>query len=235
MARVLVVTPPQDVQPVEILGATAEEDDSGLSPQAVRDAQLIADRLQMLIPFDATPALYTSDRSPDSQAMGLIAEAFGACPTYLSDLRAAGPLHARIEAQDGAAVVGGGSVGLPGPATPPEGLPLEPAQEGMGPAHDGGALGGQEGPAQALSSRREWMEQVYRATAVIESDPAEQRIVVTHGGAFNGVVAAWLRIPIEVCCHMLFHAPHGSITVLEEDGAQDRVLRVLGDTAHLMV
>ncbi|MCR2051704.1 histidine phosphatase family protein [Actinomyces bowdenii] len=236
MARVFVVTPPQDVQQVQTLGAPVEDEDSSLSPQAVRDAQLVADRLQMLIPFDVTPALYTSDRSRDSQTMGLIAEAFGACPTYLSDLRAMGPLPPRIAAQGGAGALESDAVEAVGPATRPESLPLELGQDGLGRAHHGDRACREEGPpAEVVASRREWVEQAYRAMATIESDPVDQRIVVTHGGAFSAVVAAWLRIPIEACCQMLFHAQHGSITVLEEDGEQDRVLRALGDTAHLLV
>ena len=183
MARVFVVTPPQAVQQAETLDAPAEADDSTLSPQERRDARLIADRLQTLIPFDSAPALYSSDLVRAAQTMGSISEAFEICPTYLGDLRAA-------ESGDQ----------------------------------------GQEEP----EAVRERVERAYSAVTMIEADPADDRIVVTHGATLSWVVAAWLRIPIEACLYSSFHVRDGSITVLEETGDRGRVLRALGDCAHLM-
>lgn len=221
MARVLVVTPPQDVQQAQTLDAPAEADESTLSPQAWRDAQLIADRLQTLIPFDSAPALYSSDLGRAAQTMGLIADTFDACPTFLSDLRATGP--------------SAGQIGAPGGLPP--GLPGEPRYGMRAPERGkcGGDDDGREADGQeALVAKREWVERAYRAMTTIESDPAEDRIVVTHGSTFSWVVAAWLRIPIEACLYASFHAQDGSITLLEEVPSQDRVLRALGDAAHLL-
>ena len=221
MARVLVVTPPQDVQQVETLDAPAEAEEPALSPQAWRDVQLIADRLQTLVPFDCAPALYSSDLGRAAQTMGLIAETFDACPTFLSDLRATGPAPGQ------AGALGGLPAGRPG--QPRYGM-RAPERGKCGGDDDGREAEGQE----LLGARREWVERAYRAMTMIESDPAEDRIVVTHGSTLSWVVAAWLRIPIEACLYASFHAQDGSITILEEVPSQDRVLRALGDSAHLV-
>lgn len=65
--------------------------------------------------------------------------------------------------------------------------------------------------------------------ARIEHTPAWHRVVVTHGGTANWVIAAWMRIPVAACAYAAFRVPPGSITILEEDNRfHNRTLTTLG-------
>ncbi len=87
--------------------------------------------------------------------------------------------------------------------------------------HDEGIEGGE--------TKREWVERVYVATTRVESTPAEQRVIVTHAGTANWVIAAWMRIPLSACAYAAFRVPSGSITILEEDDRfHNRTLARLG-------
>lgn len=88
---------------------------------------------------------------------------------------------------------------------------------------------------EGAETRREWVERTYAATARLEAAPAERRIVVTHAGTANWVIAAWMRIPVEACAYAGFRVPSGSVTILEEDDRfHNRALTVLGSRSFLV-
>ncbi|WP_226437379.1 MULTISPECIES: histidine phosphatase family protein [Rhodococcus] len=207
MKTVYVVTHPEATHHVD--GLVGGWYDSELTDQGVADAAAIANRLRELVPAAAVPTLHSSDLTRTVQTAHPIGEVFDIEPVLLADLRekSYGVAGGRPRAWLDARFV----------PPPPTGNRLD---------HDEGIAGGE--------TKREWVVRVHRAVERITADDVEHRIVVTHGGSLNWVVAAWLRLPVEACAYPAFHATPGSITVLREDDVfHNRTLHTLADRSHL--
>jgi len=77
---------------------------------------------------------------------------------------------------------------------------------------------------------------VYAGVASLLGREGANQVVVTHGGAGQLVVAAWLGLPVEATSYARFRMPSGSISVLREDGFfHNREVSELGCIAHLGV
>lgn len=207
MERVYVVTHPEATHHVE--GRVGGWFDSELTARGIREAEQIAAHLKGVIPDGVVPQLVSSDLRRTLQTAELIGAAFGVQPALELGLR---------EKSYGAA----------------EGKPQRwlderfvfPPVAGDRMNHDEGIEGGE--------TKREWVARAYESMARIQREPADTRIIVTHGGTANWVIAAWMRIPQTACAYVNFRAPSGSVTVLEQDDRfNNRALTVLGDRSFI--
>lgn len=179
--------------------------DSELTERGRAEAGRIAHRLRELIPAGEQVALYSSDLRRTMQTAAPVADLLGV------EIRAVVGLREK-------------SYGVAG-GRPQAWLDerfIVPPATGERLDHDEGIDGSE--------TKLEWVRRVYRAVEQIEQDPAPHRIVVTHGGSINWVVAAWLRIPVAACDYASFRVDSGSITVLtEDDRFHNRTLHTLGE------
>ncbi|MGV8880648.1 MAG: histidine phosphatase family protein [Rhodoglobus sp.] len=202
MQRAYVVTHPEASHHVD--GLVGGWHDSHLTDRGLAQAQRIATFLRAAIPVKSQVQLVSSDLSRTAQAAATIGSALGIETEFDADLR---------EKSYGVA----------------EGRPqawlderfIFPPVEGERLDHDEG-IGGAE-------TKRAWIERAYAAVARIERVDAGHRVMVTHGGTANWVIAAWMRIPVAACDYAAFRLPSGSVTVLEEDDRfHNRTLVTLG-------
>ncbi|MER7170243.1 histidine phosphatase family protein [Streptomyces mesophilus] len=202
-----VVTHPEATHHVD--GLVGGWFDSALTEKGQREAEAIARALREAVPAGAGVELYSSDLLRTRQTADAIAEAFGV-PVALD---------ARLREK---------SYGEAG-GRPQEWLDrrfVPPPATGERMDHDEGIEGAE--------TRAQWVRRVYEATEEIVRRPAAHQIVVTHGGSFTFVLAAWIRMPYEAAGYVSFRAPSGSITTLrEDDWFHNRQVAVLGDTGHL--
>lgn len=204
MERVYVVTHPEATHHVErLVGGWY---DSHLTERGRLQAQQISEHLRGIVPTDAVPQLVSSDLVRTRQTADAIGSMFGIEPNWDEGLREK-------------------SYGLA------EGRPQSwlderfvfPPKDGERLDHDEGIDGGE--------TKRQWVERAYAAMTRVQADRAQHRIIVTHGGTANWVIAAWLRIPQEACAYVSFRVPAGSVTILEEDDRfHNRSLISLGDS-----
>lgn len=207
MERIYVVTHPEASHHVE--GLVGGWYDSHLTPRGLQEAEQIGDHLLALVPVGATPQLVSSDLLRTRQTAEAIAAALGVEPVLDADLR---------EKSYG--------VAEGGPQRWLDERFVFPPAVGERMDHHEGIDGGE--------TKREWVERAYAAVARLQAEPAEHRIVVTHAGTANWVIAAWMRIPVEACAYVSFRVSSGSVTVLEEDDRfHNRALTVLGSRSFL--
>lgn len=103
---------------------------------------------------------------------------------------------------------------------------LPPPKEGDRLRHDSGIPGAE--------TKWDWLQRVYDAMDLITAADVGQKIVVTHGGSAQLVIAHWIGMPRESVTHAAFGLPAGSIThLVEDDYFHNRTVRTLGSTAHL--
>lgn len=207
MERVYVVTHPEASHHVDrLVGGWY---DSRLTSRGLAEAEQIAHHLRDLIPSGAVPQIMSSDLLRARQTAGRIGAALDARPVLDAGLR---------EKSYGAAEGG--------PQSWLDERFIFPPATGERMDHHEGIEGGE--------TKRQWVKRVYEAMARVEAMPAEYRVIVTHAGTANWVIASWMRIPIEGCEYAHFRAPSGSITILEEDDRfHNRALTVLGVRAFL--
>lgn len=202
MQRVYVITHPEATHHVDrLVGGWY---DSELTDRGRAQAERIAGFIRTEIPAEASTQLVSSDLARTAQTAAVIAAALGVDPVLDGGLRekSYGVAEGRSQAWLDDRFI----------FPPAHGERLE---------HDEGIDGGE--------TKREWIERAYSAVARIESTQAEHRVVVTHGGTANWVIAAWMRIPVVGCAYAAFRVPTGSVTILEEDERfHNRTLMTLG-------
>lgn len=203
MNRVYVVIHPEASHHVErLVGGWY---DSRLTERGLREAAQIAGYLRAMLPSDVMPRLVSSDLLRTRQTAEAIADALGVDLELDADLR---------EKSYG--------IAEGGPQSWLDERFVFPPTVGERLDHDEGIEGGE--------TKRAWIERAYTAMEWLEAEPAEHRVIVTHGGTANWVVAAWMRIPVEACAYVGFRALSGSVTILEEDDRfHNRVLAMLGN------
>lgn len=206
METVYVITHPEATHHVEnLVGGWY---DSELTERGHRQAEQIARHLREVIPADVTAQLVTSDLRRTSQTADAIAQVFGIEPEVNADLR---------EKSYGAAE-GKPQAWLDERFVFPPAYPATP-NERMD--HDEGIPGAE--------TKLQWVQRTYRAVAQIEETAASHRIIVTHGGTANWVIAAWQRIPVEGCGYVGWRLAQGSITTLSDANPfHNRTLLSLG-------
>lgn len=206
MREIFVVTHPEATHHVE--HRVGGWYDSVLTERGHAHARRIADALADRVRPGA--ALFSSDLRRTAQTAAAVAERLGLGVRHLPELR---------EKTYG---VAGGQPDdwfrerfVPPPAT---GDRLD---------HDEGIEGAE--------TRRTWIRRVYAGMDVVAADPAEQKVVVTHGGSATLVIAHWIGMPPDALTHAAFDVDPGSITHLAEDDrfANHHVVR-LNDTRHLV-
>ncbi|KQS66986.1 phosphoglycerate kinase [Modestobacter sp. Leaf380] len=207
MSTVYVVTHPEASHHTD--GLVGGWFDSTLTTRGHRQAESIARRLVELLEGRQT-TLYSSTLTRTLQTAAPIGERLGVEVVELADLR-----------EKSYGVAGG---------RPQRWLDerfIFPPEVGERMAHDEGIEGAE--------TKLQWVTRAYRALEEIERDGAEQRVVVTHAGTANWVIAAWLRLPVEACSYAHFELGSGGITTLVDGGPfGNRTLRSLDDRAHLI-
>lgn len=87
---------------------------------------------------------------------------------------------------------------------------------------------------EGVETMREFLTRLYRAMERILASPCATQIIVTHGFALTGVIAAWIRMPLEAAGSVNFHSKAGATTHLREDDVFfNRAVVSLSDTTHL--
>lgn len=202
MQRVYVVTHPEASHHVD--GLVGGWHDSHLTDRGLAQAEKIARFLRAAIPVESRVQLVSSDLSRTAQTAAAVGSAMGVETEFDAYLRekSYGDAEGRPQAWLEERFI----------FPPVEGERLE---------HDEGIEGAE--------TKREWIERAYAAVARIERVDVEHRVIVTHGGTANWVIAAWMRIPAAACDYAAFRLPSGSVTVLEEDDRfHNRTLVTLG-------
>lgn len=202
MQRVYVVTHPEASHHVD--GLVGGWHDSHLTDRGLAQAEKIARFLRAAIPVESRVQLVSSDLSRTAQTAAAIGSAMGVETEFDADLRekSYGDAEGRPQAWL-------------------EERFIFPPVERERLDHDEGIEGAE--------TKREWIERAYAAVARIERVDVEHRVIVTHGGTANWVIAAWMRIPAAACDYAAFRLPSGSVTVLEEDDRfHNRTLVTLG-------
>lgn len=181
--------------------------DSELTDLGRTHAERIASALTDQVELSAE--LYSSDLLRTAQTADAIARAANVRPEFLKGLR---------EKSYGEA----------------EGEPevwfrerfVPPPKEGERLRHDEGIPGAE--------TKWDWVQRVYDAMDLITASDADQKIVVTHGGSAQLVIAHWIGMPRESVTHVGFGLRAGSIThLVEDDYFHNRTVRTLNSTAHL--
>ncbi|HIY64887.1 MAG TPA: histidine phosphatase family protein [Candidatus Agrococcus pullicola] len=207
MQHVLVVTHPEATHHVD--GLVGGWFDGPLTERGLYEAGQIAKRIRHVVPHDAESRIVASDLLRTRQTADAIGAELDAHPMFDAGLR---------EKSYGDA----------------EGRPqrwlserfIHPPRIGDRLHHDEGIDNGE--------TKLEWIERVYAAVETVEETPADFRIIVTHAGTANWVIAAWMRIPVQGCSYAAFNIPSGSITMLREDDVfHNRTLVDLGDRSFL--
>ncbi|MGW5384475.1 histidine phosphatase family protein [Nocardia sp. NPDC003963] len=207
MRTVHVVTHPEATHHVDrVVGGWY---DSRLTAAGERAAAAVADSLRSRIPVGADVEVFSSDLRRTAQTAVAVGTALGVTPVYDERLR---------EKSYGAA---GGR--------PQQWLDerfVPPPAIGDRMRHDEGIPGAE--------TRVMFVARVYAAMQAILARPCGHQVIVTHGGTFTFVLAAWIGMPVESTGYVSFRAPSGSITELREDDFyHNRQIVSLGDTRHL--
>ncbi|WP_293699919.1 histidine phosphatase family protein [uncultured Agrococcus sp.] len=207
MQQVLVVTHPEASHHVD--GRVGGWFDAPLTERGLTEAGQIAKHIRQIVPREARPQIVASDLLRTRQTADAIGTVLDTQPTFDADLR---------EKSYGDA----------------EGRPQQWLSERfIHPPRIGDRLNHDEGIDNS-ETKLEWIERVYAAVDTIEGTPTDLRIIVTHAGTANWVIAAWMRVPIQGCSYAAFNIPSGSITVLREDDMfHNRTLVDLGDRSFL--
>lgn len=184
--------------------------DSVLTPAGNRAAAAIAETLRARVPEDADVEVFSSDLRRTAQTATVVGARLGVEPVFDQRLREKSYGEAGGRPQEW----------LDQRFVPPPAL-------GERLEHDEGLPGAETKGAMA--------RRVYAAMAAILARRCEHQVVVTHGGAFTFVVAAWIKMPLESAGYVDFRASPGSITVLREDDFfHNRQVVSLADTGHLV-
>jgi probable phosphoglycerate mutase len=116
-----------------------------------------------------------------------------------------------------------------------EGKPQEWLRERSIPLPDEGERLRHDEGIPGAETRMQLAERSYRAMARILESPAENQIVVTHGGPATLLIAAWIEMPIEAAGRVQFPTTSGSITTLRKDPRNfSHQLVQLNDVSHLI-
>jgi len=103
---------------------------------------------------------------------------------------------------------------------------VPPPQHGERMHHDEGLAGAE--------TKAEWERRVYAGMDVVAADPADQTVIVTHGGSASFVIAHWIGMPLVALDVVSFRMDSGSITHLREDDYfHNRTVLTLNETGHL--
>lgn len=207
MQQVLVVTHPEASHHVdELVGGWF---DAPLTERGLVEAEHIARHIRRTAPPGAEPQIVASDLLRTRQTADAIGAQLDTLPTFDAGLR---------EKSYGNA----------------EGRPQQWLSERfVHPPRIGDRLNHDEGIDNS-ETKLEWIERVYAAVRTLEDAPADFRIIVTHAGTANWVIAAWMRIPVQGCSYAAFNIPSGSITVLREDEVfHNRTLVDLGNRSFM--
>jgi probable phosphoglycerate mutase len=114
------------------------------------------------------------------------------------------------------------------------GKPLAWARERRVPPPTGpGRLDHRDG-LEGAESMREFLTRLYRGMDDILESPCPTQIIVTHGFAMTGLIAAWIKMPLEAAAWVNFRSSPGGVTHLREDDLYfNRAVMDLNDTGHL--
>lgn len=205
MKEVFVVTHPEATHHVE--GRVGGWFDSELTRRGHEQAHRIAGSLAKRVQPGAT--LYSSDLRRTAETTAAIRERIPVDPIWLTELR---------EKSYG---IGEGETD----AWFRERF-IPPPLDGERMDHDEGLEGAE--------TKRQWARRVYAGMETILSGPAQQKIIVTHGGSANLVIARWIGMPLDALDRIAFTLDSGSITrLVEDDYFHNRAVAHLNDTAHL--
>ncbi|HEY2482709.1 MAG TPA: histidine phosphatase family protein [Caulobacteraceae bacterium] len=103
----------------------------------------------------------------------------------------------------------------------------------VSPPKDGDRLDHHEG-IEGAETRRALFTRLFLAMEQILASLCETQVIVTHGFALTGVIAAWFRVPIEAAGWIGFRPASGGITHLQQDDRFfDRALVSFNDRGHL--
>lgn len=204
MQRIFVVTHPEAEHHVQ--GLVGGWHDSHLTAKGVGAAQAIARRLRTEV-NEANVSVYTSDLARTIETAAPIAEQFGVLVRKRSALR---------EMSYGVA----------------EGREQSWLDERFVPAPADNRL--DHISCEGGETKRAFVTRIFEAMSEITTDPAEAKVVVTHGYAMTFVVAAWIRMPLTATGYINVRASSGGITLLQEDAVLgNRALMYVNDTTHL--
>jgi probable phosphoglycerate mutase len=204
--NVFVVTHAQSEHHVR--GVVGGWHDSELTALGRRQAVAIAERFTQLV--GAAPVeVYASDLKRAVQTARPIAERLGVEARLLDGLR-----------EKSFGVAGG---------RPNAWLD----QRFVPPPPDSDRLDHHEG-VEGSETRRELFTRLFGAMDQILSSACETQVIVTHGFALTGVIAAWFRIPIDAAGWIGFRPGSGGVTHLQQEGRFfDRALLSFNDQGHL--
>jgi len=200
-----VVTHPEATHHVE--GRVGGWFDSELTEHGFEQAQRIAVALAESVRPGAT--LYSSDLRRTAQTAAAIGEHLRLDPTWLTELR---------EKSYG---IGEGK------------LDAWFRERFVPPPLDGERMNHDEG-LEGAETKLQWAHRVYAGMERILSEPARQKIIVTHGGSATLVIARWIGMPLDALTHASFKVDSGSITrLVEDDYFHNRAVARLNDITHL--
>ncbi|MFY0407919.1 histidine phosphatase family protein [Solicola sp. PLA-1-18] len=205
MSELLMVTHPQASHHVE--DRVGGWFDSHLTERGLKQARQIAVAIREQIGEDA--ALYSSDLRRTTQTAEAISVETGLEVQTLFELRekSYGEGEGRPDAWFRARFI-------------------PPPRHGERMDHDEGVPGAE--------TKAQWARRVYAGMDRLMSDPAPQKVVVTHGGTATLVIAHWIGMPITSLDVVNFRVSAGSITHLVEDAYfHNRAVTRLNDTRHL--
>lgn len=182
--------------------------DSTLTEKGSRDAVLIGEHLQRILPRMGRRLILSSDLQRTRMTTELIAER----------IRADVELDSRLRERS-YGIAEGKRVGTVPTLDPPpkcgDRMTHRPAVEGT-------------------ETRQEWASRIYQAMASVIDRGASQTIIVTHGGSITYLIAAWIGLPMENAGYAKFSSTPGGITHLREDPVTyDRQVIALNHVDHL--
>lgn len=205
MQEIFLVTHPQSTHHVD--GLVGGWFDSELTDLGHKQAELIA--LETARHVDSSTELFSSDLLRTRQTADAIARQLNVKPRFLRGLR---------EKSYGEA---GGK-----PDAWLRERFIAPPRYGERLRHDEGIVGAE--------IKWDWVQRVYSAMDDISWSVGQRKIIVTHGGSAQFVIAHWIGMPVESLTNVGFHLDSGSIThLVEDDYFHNRSIRKLNATDHL--
>lgn len=181
--------------------------DSELTDLGYAHAERIASALGERV--ESLAELYSSDLLRTAQTADAIARALKIRPEFMEGLR---------EKSYGEAG------GMPDAWFRERFVP--PPKDGERLQHDEGIPGAE--------TKWDCVKRVYAAMDRISASDANQKIIVTHGGSAQLVIAHWIGMPMESVTHVGFRLGAGSIThLVEDDYFHNRSVGILNSTVHL--